>query len=581
MVSAVEIPEFYKIAVSPGEPPPLGRPASAINYGVKINNRGDFMTQETFNGRRTVTLGHRVPGVVAGYRYPDELGTLRGVDLHGLLDGQQAENADPGDIRDTSLETYFTSPVEAVGTSRGTWQLPRRRAMSWSVSGTTVSRIDLGVVGSFTESVALGANTFTKNVGFNQNVDGGQRTGHYKSDLSSAPLTMTLLSNPNYGEGVAINESGLIVGRNGARASFWNSSSSVAIIDNQTNDVRNSRLVSVSNVPLSGGTLPRAVGYYFQFGTAGEYFDDSIADGFVTDLTGGYRYFASATPSAINDGGVIVFQYSSQNTTENRIWFPNAQNTYDASGVRFIGQAGSLPFLEPIGNWVIRSIQDINNSNQIVGSVVDNSNPPAIRPFVGTAIYTGSGSIKVPVSFEGIDNLDNAAYAADHPSIWYRMYQGQILIEPETDQSTDSSEALWKNTASLEKVGNQYYLTITGVRLRGLVTLLLRPTATPIGDKDKARYLTKTILVNATSGLVTASAIEFLSGDIDRDNAISVFDYDILSQDFDINSSDTGWNTAGSSGHCPRECDFDEDGSISVFDYDLLSRNYDKRGEVY
>jgi len=88
-------------------------------------------------------------------------------------------------------------------------------------------------------------------------------------------------------------------------------------------------------------------------------------------------------------------------------------------------------------------------------------------------------------------------------------------------------------------------------------------------------------VLSASAGEVTASPVQFLTGDIDRDNAISVFDYDLLSQFFDTMSTDLGWNAVNSRGHCPRKCDLDEDGVISVFDYNLLFRNFDKHGVIY
>jgi len=74
-------------------------------------------------------------------------------------------------------------------------------------------------------------------------------------------------------------------------------------------------------------------------------------------------------------------------------------------------------------------------------------------------------------------------------------------------------------------------------------------------------------------------SFSLLNGDIDDDNAITVFDYDILSTYFDASSSDANWNTVGGNGFAPREADIDGDGAVTVFDYDILSSNFDLNGD--
>jgi len=69
---------------------------------------------------------------------------------------------------------------------------------------------------------------------------------------------------------------------------------------------------------------------------------------------------------------------------------------------------------------------------------------------------------------------------------------------------------------------------------------------------------------------VTNLSFTLVNGDIDGDNAITVFDYDALSQAFDSMPGDANWNPAA---------DLDGDGTISVFDYDILSQNFDREGD--
>lgn len=58
-------------------------------------------------------------------------------------------------------------------------------------------------------------------------------------------------------------------------------------------------------------------------------------------------------------------------------------------------------------------------------------------------------------------------------------------------------------------------------------------------------------------------------GDVDRDNAITIFDYIELSAAFDSTPGHPAWN---------ENADLDEDGDVSIFDYVILSLNFDKQG---
>jgi len=69
------------------------------------------------------------------------------------------------------------------------------------------------------------------------------------------------------------------------------------------------------------------------------------------------------------------------------------------------------------------------------------------------------------------------------------------------------------------------------------------------------------------------------NGDIDGDNAVTVFDYDYLSVSFDKSSTDGDWNTPDEAGIPPRFSDLDGDDAVTVFDYDILSKNFDLVGE--
>ncbi len=68
----------------------------------------------------------------------------------------------------------------------------------------------------------------------------------------------------------------------------------------------------------------------------------------------------------------------------------------------------------------------------------------------------------------------------------------------------------------------------------------------------------------------TFADFNLINGDIDDDNAVTVFDYIELSAAFDTFAGDPGFN---------ERADLDRDGSVSVFDYIILSENFDTEGD--
>lgn len=101
-----------------------------------------------------------------------------------------------------------------------------------------------------------------------------------------------------------------------------------------------------------------------------------------------------------------------------------------------------------------------------------------------------------------------------------------------------------------------------------LTTSLTGPvTVSVVGPRYLRQTLTnRTITGDGISGL----AFNLIPGDVDGDNAVTVFDYDALSAAFDRSTGDTGFNLAA---------DLDGDGTVTVFDYDLLSANFDRVGD--
>lgn len=91
-------------------------------------------------------------------------------------------------------------------------------------------------------------------------------------------------------------------------------------------------------------------------------------------------------------------------------------------------------------------------------------------------------------------------------------------------------------------------------------------------------FLTEALTVTTSGSGQSGFVLNLRNGDIDGDDAVTVFDYDKLSQYFDRTSADADWTAADGDGVAPFQADLDGDGSVTVFDYDLLSQNFDELG---
>mgnify|MGYP000875866706 FL=1 len=84
------------------------------------------------------------------------------------------------------------------------------------------------------------------------------------------------------------------------------------------------------------------------------------------------------------------------------------------------------------------------------------------------------------------------------------------------------------------------------------------------------RWLRKVVDVDTTNGAVSDVNVTLISGDVDGDNAVTIFDYIELSGSFDLNLGDTGYVATA---------DLDGDNSVTIFDYIILSGNFDLSGD--
>ncbi len=93
-------------------------------------------------------------------------------------------------------------------------------------------------------------------------------------------------------------------------------------------------------------------------------------------------------------------------------------------------------------------------------------------------------------------------------------------------------------------------------------------------------WLAKKVSIDTTSGSVSNVNVALTNGDVDGDNAVTVFDYGVLSDYFDLAINDPSWNTVGPNGFKPLDADIDGDNAVSVFDYGLISDNFDLSGDA-
>lgn len=84
-------------------------------------------------------------------------------------------------------------------------------------------------------------------------------------------------------------------------------------------------------------------------------------------------------------------------------------------------------------------------------------------------------------------------------------------------------------------------------------------------------WLRKKAAIDGRTGNTSGVLLSLTNGDVDGDNAVTVFDYNLLSDAFDTSDGDPGWNP---------NADLDGDGAVTVFDYNILSANFDLVGEA-
>ncbi len=110
---------------------------------------------------------------------------------------------------------------------------------------------------------------------------------------------------------------------------------------------------------------------------------------------------------------------------------------------------------------------------------------------------------------------------------------------------------------------------------QGRFQIMVAIPTEPYDIKIDAKCYLRRIATQGPAGV----EVELIPGDIDGDNAVTVLDYIVLSQSFDISADDPLWLVPGALGIPPAESDIDGDGAITIFDYILLSEHFDQVGQ--
>lgn len=94
-------------------------------------------------------------------------------------------------------------------------------------------------------------------------------------------------------------------------------------------------------------------------------------------------------------------------------------------------------------------------------------------------------------------------------------------------------------------------------------------------------WLRKSFTANSTGAISqTGRNVSLINGDVDGDNVVSIFDYILMSDNFEKDSTDQKWNYPDfTSQQRISDADLDHDAVVSIFDYIILSDHFEQSGE--
>ena len=147
---------------------------------------------------------------------------------------------------------------------------------------------------------------------------------------------------------------------------------------------------------------------------------------------------------------------------------------------------------------------------------------------------------------------------------------GPVKLKLDFDSWTGASLPATADYALRKADGTPVSSGTVAVAANGMIEIP-KPAA---GDYEllvkSSGFLRKKVAFTQGASTVDLGTVSLVNGDIDGDNAVTVFDYDALSAAFDSAPGDANWNPAA---------DLDGDLAVTVFDYDILSQNFDRQGD--
>ncbi len=287
-------------------------------------------------------------------------------------------------------------------------------------------------------------------------------------------------------------------------------------------------------------------------------------------------FFVAPERYVVNGGNFALVESGSIGFEVTRLW-PSAVTAANRSGVAVRLYSGT--------NWVERrwTATDLTSfyDNVLTTATLSESIP-------ASTWTAGPTNRRVNVQ-EVLANVDNVVITGD-------------IVSGREVNTLDNINLTWNNYPNVLR-GNIVFGGLVGeapkaiqveYRENGNVVLSTAAKVDPNGDYEVAAptadgtyeisvktksWLRQNKSMSVVGGEAANVNFSLINGDADGDNAITIFDYIILSEFFDLDNSASNWLTIGTSGYAPDEADFDRDGAVTIFDYIILSDNFDQSGD--
>lgn len=205
--------------------------------------------------------------------------------------------------------------------------------------------------------------------------------------------------------------------------------------------------------------------------------------------------------------------------------------------------------------FVPRTLTDISDNGQIFGYATTASAPNRPRSFVATPLLPNPHVLTVNLGLQGwlgtAANIPERKVAYDIIMGVVNVSSGVVPIGP----------------------GNSAQIPIINA---GPCVVRLRLVSGPLGRPDG--WLNRVVTADLSASSQSKS-VSFTPGDANGNGEIDVLDYLSLTEHYEKNETQSGWNTLDSRNISPQMVDFDDDGEVSILDYIAFSTNYEKEGD--